>query len=100
MGLFGIGDDNRMVIDVPARYAPILGLPYDPDDPSVFERSGKKINIQVCKGKGGKLSAEDELALSKGGTTAQQRRERKNAIGHSVPGCTKSCRRRLRNPRQ
>ena len=52
MGLFGIGDDNRMVIDVPVRYAPILGLPYDANDPSVFERSSKKINIVVSKGKG------------------------------------------------
>ena len=52
MGLFGIGDDNRMVLDVPVRYAPILGLPYDANDPSVFERSGKKINLTVSKGKG------------------------------------------------
>jgi hypothetical protein len=61
MGLFGIGDDNRMVIDVPVRYAPILGLPYDPDDPSVFERSGKKINIVVSKGKGKAKEREDAV---------------------------------------
>jgi hypothetical protein len=47
MALFGIGDTNRILVDVPARYAPILGLPYDPDDESVFEESGKKINIKV-----------------------------------------------------
>lgn len=52
MGLFGIGDDNRMILDVPVRYAPILGLPYDPDDDSVWEKSDKKINIVVSKGKG------------------------------------------------
>jgi len=61
MGLFGIGDDNRMVIDVPVRYAPILGLPYDPDDPSVFERSGKKINIVVSKGKGKAKERKDAI---------------------------------------
>ena len=52
MGLFGIGDYNRMILDVPVRYAPVLGLPYDPADDSVFEKSGKKINIVVSKGKG------------------------------------------------
>ena len=52
MGLFGIGDDNRMILDVPVRYAPVLGLPYDPDDDSVWEKSDKKINIVVSKGKG------------------------------------------------
>ena len=57
MALFGIGDTNRILVDVPVRYAPILGLPYDPDDDSVFEKSGKKINIKVPKGQG-KAAAE------------------------------------------
>ena len=57
MALFGIGDTNRILVDVPVRYAPILGLPYDPDDDSVFEQSGKKINIKVPKGQG-KAAAE------------------------------------------
>lgn len=57
MALFGIGDTNRILVDVPVRYAPILGLPYDPDDDSVFEKSDKKINIKVPKGQG-KAAAE------------------------------------------
>ena len=51
MGFLGIGDDNRMVIDVPARYAPILGLP----------KGSTKINIEVSKGKG-EAKAKDDAA--------------------------------------
>ena len=47
MGLFGIGDDNRMLVDIPARYVPILGLP----------EGSTKINIEVPKGQG-KAAAE------------------------------------------
>ena len=38
---------TRVLVDIPARYAPMVGLPYDPDDPNVFAASGKKINIHI-----------------------------------------------------
>ncbi len=81
MALFGIGDTNRILVDVPVRYAPILGLPYDPDDDSVFEKSDKKINIKVPKGQG-KAAAELHAA-------------RVDEIWNSFPGCKEPCRERL-----
>ena len=52
MGFLGIGDTNRMLVDIPVQYAQMVGLPYDPDDPKVYAASGKKINIKVSRGKG------------------------------------------------
>ena len=38
---------TRVLVDIPVHYAPMVGLPTDPDDPNVFARSGKKINIHI-----------------------------------------------------
>jgi hypothetical protein len=42
MALFGWGDTNRMLVDIPARYVPILGLP----------KGSTQINIKVSRGQG------------------------------------------------